>query len=68
MDNNLLYLIAAFIVGVIIGLIIRSASARGKFDELESRIRTLQSTADGAKRELSGVQSELKCAIRTSTR
>lgn len=60
MDNNLLYLIAAFIVGVIIGLIIRSASARGKFDELESRIRTLQSTADGAKRELSGVQSELK--------
>lgn len=60
MDNNLLYIIAAFVVGVIIGLIIRSASARGKFDELESRIRTLQTTADGAKRELTGVQSELK--------
>ena len=60
MDNNLLFVIAAFIVGVIIGLVIRSASARGKFDEMESRIRTLQNNADAAKRELTGVQSELK--------
>ncbi len=60
MDNNLLYIIAAFVIGVIIGLVIRSASARGRFDELESRIRTLQTSADSAKRELTGVQSELK--------
>ena len=59
MDNNLLFIIAAFIVGVIIGLIIRSATARGRFDELESRVRTLQNSADAAKRELTGVQSEL---------
>jgi chromosome segregation ATPase len=59
MDNNLLYIIAAFIVGVIIGLIIRSATARGRFDELESRVRTLQTSADSAKRELAGAQSEL---------
>ncbi len=60
MDNNLLYIIAAFVIGVIIGLVIRSASARGRFDELESRIRTLQTSADSAKRELTGAQSELK--------
>jgi chromosome segregation ATPase len=60
MDNNLLFVIAAFIVGVIIGLIIRSATARGRFDELESRARTLQNSAESAKRELTGVQSELK--------
>jgi chromosome segregation ATPase len=60
MDNNLLFIIAAFIVGVIIGLIIRSATARGRFDELESKVRTLQTAADSAKRELTGVQSELK--------
>jgi chromosome segregation ATPase len=60
MDNNLLFIIAAFIVGVIIGLVIRSATARGRFDELESRVRTLQTSADSAKRELTGVQSELK--------
>lgn len=60
MDNNLLYIITALVIGVIIGLIIRSATARGKFDELESRVRTLQTNADSAKRELTGVQSELK--------
>lgn len=60
MDNTLLFVIAAFVVGVIIGLIIRSATARGRFDDLESRIRTLQNSADTAKRELTGAQSELK--------
>jgi chromosome segregation ATPase len=60
MDNTLLFVIAAFIVGVIIGLIIRSATARGRFDDLESKVRTLQNSADTAKRELTGAQSELK--------
>ena len=37
MDNNLLYVIAAFIVGVVIGLIIRSATARGRPSRASAR-------------------------------
>jgi chromosome segregation ATPase len=59
MDNTLLIAIVALILGLIFGWLLARTTGRGAVNELESRLRQAQSAADGAKRDVTNLQSEL---------
>lgn len=59
MDNTLLIPIVALILGLIFGWLLARVTGRGGVNELESRVRQAQSAADGAKRDVTNLQSEL---------
>jgi cell division protein FtsL/predicted nuclease with TOPRIM domain len=59
MDNTLLIAIVALILGLIFGWLLARVTGRGGVNELESRLRQAQSAADGAKRDVTNLQSEL---------
>lgn len=59
MDNTLLIPIVALILGLIFGWLLARVTGRGAVNELESRLRQAQSAADGAKRDVTNLQSEL---------
>ncbi|RMG62400.1 MAG: hypothetical protein D6709_11680 [Chloroflexi bacterium] len=59
MDTNLPVLIAALVIGFIIGSLLAQGRTREIIRELESRVRTAQTFAESAKRDFTNAQSEL---------
>ncbi|MCS6848494.1 MAG: helix-hairpin-helix domain-containing protein [Anaerolineae bacterium] len=64
MDITILLLIAALVIGLIIGWLLARGQASGTINELESRVRSAQTAAESAKLDLTNAQSEL--AVRDS--
>lgn len=59
MDINIPLLIAALVIGFVIGLLLARGQASGTIGELESRVRTAQTAAENAKLAFTNAQSEL---------
>lgn len=59
MDINILLLIAALVIGFVIGLLLARGQASETISELESRVRTAQTAAENAKLDFTNAQSEL---------